>query len=64
MTIDLNALGIDMATLKKMAKQLKDEPLLKQAFEEQLRNEDFEGTVDEFYEELKDILNHGQSPKK
>ena len=60
---DLKKMGINLATLKKMARQMESNPVLKQAFEQQLRNKGFHDTVENFYEEIKDLFDHDNSPK-
>lgn len=56
----LDALGIDMATLERVAKTLMDIPELKGVFEKQALKKGSEGNVDKAYNEVKDIFDHNE----
>lgn len=54
------SLGIDMATLKKVAGLLKDDPKIQELFKNQLKDKGFQQNVDDIYKELDEVLNHGK----
>lgn len=54
------SLGIDMATLKKVASLLKDDPKIQELFKNQLKDKGFQENIDEIYSELDEVLNHGK----
>lgn len=56
----LKKYGMDLATVKAMAKKIQDNPELENAFKQQMRSKGFEGNVEEFYKELEEVLNHGK----
>jgi len=56
-------LGIDMATLHRVAGLVKDNPEVQKLFKEQLKDKGFDQSVEELYEELNEVLNHGKSPR-
>jgi hypothetical protein len=54
------SLGIDMATLKKVAGLLKDDPKIQELFKNQLKDKGFQQNVEDIYNELDEVLNHGK----
>ena len=57
----LKEMGIDMATLEKVAKVIEEEvPELKGVLEKQALKKSSEGNVDKAYNEIKDIFDHNK----
>jgi len=56
-------LGIDRATLERMARDLdKSNPELRQYFDKNVADEGFDNAMSELEDELKEVLKHVRSP--
>lgn len=58
----MDALGLDKASLEKLARHLMKDPNLRKQFEEQMSNESFRQFVEEGYKELDEAFKHFNSP--
>jgi hypothetical protein len=57
-----DALGIDEATLRKMAHQMQHDPAVKKLYRQSSKNPGFNDFVDELYDNIEEVFKHDKSP--